>query len=200
MSVQTEFLNRWNEVTSILGGLESRRRNIDKELHEISSQMRKDDNEIVEELLSGKTNDNSFLKSKLNNLRDEQQAIEEKIQIIYKKGGRDYLYANDQTLKELADQFTKEVMQQAKADEKKRLELEKRYDKLVAELMALDNERLEFNEMQKSRNQLASKIRKAKTDFPQFDFAKCYEFKDVSLYAHLGGINDRYRFPHLFKK
>lgn len=196
--MEAEFLTRWHEVRSIYNGLYYRQNQIREEISVLNREIKNESDEMVTELLSG-TSQNQQIKSRIRDLEDESAAIAEKIRFINSKGGMEYLLKSDSKLKELAEEFAGDLRKQAKADEKKRLDLEKRYQKVLSELWLLDQERVEFIKLYDQRRELASRLTRVKPDFQYKSFSDRYEFEKVEVYRHLGQIRDKYRFKNVLK-
>jgi hypothetical protein len=157
--IKTQFMNRLLEIKRVYGGLTSRQHQIMDELNKLRKQEKESENDIdVVALMDPKANPKEKYKSKKKDLKEELAAVREKASIIHRNGGVQYLGRKDMELNDLATPLLDELLKQTKVDKKRKEDLEKRYDKLILEVVKLENEREEFNRDADKMNSLMSAI------------------------------------------
>ena len=187
------FEQRCNEIGTLYNGLFTRQREISEEIRILSNQISQEESEsIVEDFLRGADQGVTHkLKSKVDELRKEYSTIEKKIIAIHSKGGLTGLYMSDKQLHDLIKPLSKELAAQAKEDEKKRVSLEKRYQKVIDEILKLNEERLEFERLSTEVRGILTKLNKATNDISiSSDIRPSYKSDMWHYYRHLGKVKN----------
>lgn len=183
------FEQRWSEINSRYYGLFQRQREIAEELKIVHEYIKQDE---AEDIVSGFLEDDGEtqeLKSKLDELNAEHVAINKKINAINSKGGLEALYQSDKQLKELLEPLSKELAKQAKEDEKQRLSLEKRYEKVIDEIIKLDKEKEEFERLATEKRDILVKINKLTGNVDLVSSIRSpYQSTMWHYYRHLGKV------------
>lgn len=184
------FLKRFNEVKGAYDRLFTRQAEIRKEMGKLHKQMREETGGITAETLlaAGKGGDSSY-KSKLNDLSDEMRWTNETIDSLSGKGGYSALLKTDKEFEELARPLLAAVEKDLKEDVKKRQALESKYEKVIEEVLKLEEERREYQLHTEKKLNLLSMI-SANTNIPvkHHNFQKEYRLARNNIYHQLGKI------------
>jgi predicted nucleic acid-binding Zn-ribbon protein len=150
------FLGRKNEISNAYYQLFARRNEIDQKIQQFLREKSEASNEIDAAVLLNETTGTSKIESNLYDLRQERVKIDETISAVTNNGGLDSLLRKDEELKKRASTLIDNLKQVAVEDEKKRLDLEDRYEMVIEQVLQLDQERLAFVEDARKKRQLFS--------------------------------------------
>ena len=179
------FKQRLNEIDAGYRSLYDRQLSIEDQMRGLQLEVTRAQKEVTAEmLLSGALERN--LKN-YQELENELNTLRETYAIVQAKGGLDYLCKTDKQFNELGEALAKDLMKQAKEDDKKRRDLEKRYGKVLAEISKLDEERKAHIQYTEQQTRLAGIIySKTAVGIDYQAIAGCYNLSNPSLYRHLG--------------
>lgn len=189
--LKNDFLGRYKEVKAAYDRLELRQNEIKERYRELKKQMSKDTDVDAEKLLSGLKGD-SKLESEIASLNNEWKAINETLEAVRSKGGLSYICKTDGELKKLAVPLYENLMKEAEKDEKQRIALEKRYEKVIAEVIQLEEERRAFNEKAEKHSRILRLISEnTGFEIKYNQFIKHYKYEKAGILAHLGKVKER---------
>lgn len=183
------FLNRQNEIKAAYNKLILRFSVIDNEIRELSKQQKMTETDIdAEKLLSGAEKGNfEEFELKISKLQRERQTVQKSINTINNNGGIESLLRTDKKLDELGSALLEDLKKVALEDEKKRQDLEKRYDKVIQQVLALDQEWIAFNQEAEQKKKLALNVVN-NTSQKNVGLHRVYKMEKASVYYMLGQV------------
>jgi chromosome segregation ATPase len=185
------FISRFNKIQQIYRSLFARQTEIEEEMKGIKHDLNQEKTELTAESILADSVDTSKKRFKLSSLSEELKALRESSEKLDDKGGLAHLCKTDRELSQLGEEFARDLLEQAKQDEVKRLELESRYKKLITELLQLEEQRKEFLQKFEEHNRAANLLADySSAKFNYVRFLKHYSFSNPDLHLHLGKIKN----------
>lgn len=184
------FLARYKEIEAAYLGLEEKQREIQDQLQNLRKEASKKVNFDSKKLLSGMKGE-SKIESQISGLNKELRSIRETLSEVRANGGLDAICKTDEDLEKLAAPLMDALKKEAKEDEKKRKSLEKRYEKLIEDVLQLEEERESFiREGDKKENILRLIHNSTDLEVDFSEIASKYRFEKAGAYAHLGRVKN----------
>lgn len=179
-----EFLNRQREIERAFYKLHQRMVEIPEEIGEKNKERKLYSSEITAEALLTGDPRQIKIETEYEKLVAEKKAVEQTINKVMSKGGIRNIFRTDKELDRLAVPVIEDLKKEAQVDAKKRMDIEKRYEKLIQEIITLDDEWKAFEEEgQKKRNLLSNVQNYTSQSLPGFD--QNYKFGKSGIYYFL---------------
>lgn len=179
-----EFLNRQREIERAFYKLHQRMVEIPEEIAEKNKERKLYSSEITAEALLTGDPRQIKIETEYEKLVAEKKAVEQTINKVMSKGGIRNIFRTDKELDRLAVPVIEDLKKEAQVDAKKRMDIEKRYEKLIQEIITLDDEWKAFEEEgQKKRNLLSNVQNYTSQSLPGFD--QNYKFGKSGIYYFL---------------
>ncbi|EOQ02275.1 hypothetical protein KOY_02264 [Bacillus cereus VDM021] len=180
VNVATEkFDRRIKEISKSFKQLEERKEQLQDKIQNYKFNPASEKRINIVDLLKGNLRQNNTDYAELEN---ELESIEKFIENTQKLGGISSLYKTDAELETLGKELVSVIARQMKEAEKRRNDIEKRYEKIFSDLLAIEKERENFSMERQKLVELVDRINKC-TNIPmEFEVYKPYIFEKENVY------------------
>ncbi|PGA71748.1 hypothetical protein [Bacillus pseudomycoides] len=180
VNVATEkFDRRIKEISKSFKQLEERKEQLQDKIQNYKFNSASEKRINIVDLLKGNLRQNNTDYAELEN---ELESIEKFIGNTQKLGGISSLYKTDAELETLGKELVSVISRQMKEAEKRRNDIEKRYEKIFSDLLAIEKEREDFSMERQKLVELVDRINKCTNVPMEFEVYKPYIFEKENVY------------------